>query len=389
MPSLGLNYDDCRTRLRSQKEWLGCPEVREAFGLLTREIKGLGKKPRVAVYGSSWSGYMAVRLLEDLGAGPVELIFESREPLPQLAHIPHKTLEPEQARADADLVLLATAPRHYGHIEALVQAKVRPRALWTMYEAAPDPAALPQPDMELQVFARFGESARQKRLPLAKSQLALILVDIWDHGNARCPYCESLPRLLKLARAHNLVVIHAPSYAVDKDGNFLAKTLAAPVSVGSAWPPLDFVCKQGRFAYRDLYQEELHSGRPAPRRIHACAAPVPREREYVESGLEGIRAILEKEKVLHVLYAGGGTLRCLLFKPAGYPNLTRLGYQPILIRDATAHAPQKLDGAEVDMQRAGIVCFENLCGFSTTLDDLETGLGQGRDQGRDQDRNRR
>ncbi|MGE4291009.1 MAG: hypothetical protein AB7E32_02255 [Desulfovibrio sp.] len=377
MRSLGLNYEDCRTRLRSQREWLGSPEAREAFGLLVNELCALGPKPRIAVYGSSWSGYMAVRLLEELGAERPVLIFESREPLPQLADIPHQTLEPADARAQADLVLLATAPRHYAHTEALVRAKVAPRALWTMYAPDPETAPLAKPDTFLRVSSRFGTTAKPQILPLNRRQMALILVDIWDTGQERCPYCATLPRLLNLARRHDLVVIHAPTYALDSNGGFLSKPLAAPDSNGTGWPPLDFICKQGPFAWRDRYHDELHFGGRTPRRIHACAAPVDRPREHVESSLDGVRALLEKERILYLLYAGGGTLRCLAFKPAGYVNTARSGYQPILVREATAHDPQVLDGADVDMRSAGIVCFENLCGFSTGLDDLEHALGTG------------
>ncbi|WP_022663067.1 cysteine hydrolase family protein [Paucidesulfovibrio longus] len=374
LPSLNLDYDLCLQRLRSKREWLRSPEAQAAFAGLAERLKEFGQRPRIALYGSSWSGYMAANLLEQANAGAVELVFESSDPLPELAHLPHRNLLHGDARDSADCVLLATAPRHYPFIEPLVRAKVDAPLVVGMYAPQKPEIPLPEPDSSLGVRTRVGTAGVEARLPLHRSNLALVLIDLWDLGRPSSPYDDCIPELLALARRHDLTVIHAPSYKLKPGGGFVTKSLETPVAASQEWPPLEFRNRQGRFGHCDHTARRLKAGDPRPLGLLDCAMPVDRPNEYVESSLEGVLEILERRRILYPLYAGGGTLQCLVFKPAGYLNLARHGYQPILVRDATADNLQEVDGALVDMQAAGVACFENLCGLSTTITDLRDAL---------------
>jgi len=243
-----------------------------------------------------------------------------------------------------------------------------------MYQSKLD-IELPAADTWLDVFVRIEKVEGREILPLSKEHLALIIIDIWDTGQTQCAFCNTIPKLLDIARAHDLVVIHAPSRYIDQDGNFINKPLLAPNIINPSWPPQNFLNKTHPFEQLNISRRQVEAGlKVVPSAIHGCARPVERSNEYVESTFEGVLEILERHKSLYLLYAGGAILECLVLKPAGYLNLFRAGYQPILIRDAVSGGPVPLDGNPVNMIPPGIVFFEQLCGFSTNLDALEKAL---------------
>ena len=368
--SLGLNYDQCVEHLKSLEDWLGSSDVRQGFEVLKKVLQSQGGKARIGVFGSSWSGYMAYNLIRNLNIGNIELIFESREPLYELEHVRHVNLSRIDKPIELDCVLLAVAPRHYKVVSELVRAKVNSPCLVSMYEEV-EVEELPPADVFLEVHTRFGGIEDVEKLPLLSKHMALVLIDIWDFGKDKCPYCHSVPPLLEMARQLDWTIIHAPTYSVDEHGKFLLKEIQAPQVSSITWPPVDFRCKQGRFAYRDVYARSLAVDERIPVGIHSCSTPMRRDREYVESSLEGVLDILAENKVLHVLYAGGGVLCCLVFKPAGYPNVGTHGYQVIPVRDAVGQDPAQYEGHSVDMVGPGIVTAEFLCGYSTTLKALQ------------------
>lgn len=379
---LQLDYERCARKLASPEDWLDDRVAQGAFAALAGALSELGPRPRVAVYGSSWSGYAAVRMLREAAAAQgvedieVACILDAALPLAELAHIPHARPGIDPLPDGIDCVLLATSPRHYPHIRKTLADCGLNAPVCPMYRETPVRNEIPQPDMLLGVHTRLDTNSGFTHIPLSRRNLALILVDIWDSGQETCPFCESVPRLLELARRHDLLTIHAPSYEVDDQGRFVHRRLARPAIADITWPPPDFRCKEGPFAFRNLgHLQFQESPRNIPEGIHGCALPQPRAKEFVASELDEVLGLLEDHRTLYVLYAGGGTAQCLIFKPAGYHNLAQRGYQPILVRDATYNAPVEVQGQSIDMTTAGIVCFEWLCQFSTTVKMLEEALG--------------
>jgi hypothetical protein len=374
MKTLDLNYFECTDKLRTSEMWLQNLEVNHAFAGLAENLANPGNKLIIAIYGSSWSGYMAYQLLQKYNIGSVDVIFEKNKPLDQLSHIRHINLEIHPCPFEVDCVLISASPRHYDQLTSLVARQVKYKSLIGMYQQFPSIDSGTS-DMLLAVFVRFNDMQARKSLPLNSRQIAVILIDIWDTGRPTCAYCKNIPRLLEIARRHDLVVIHAPGYECDEQGRCISKNLASPSIKNASWLPFASHFFQQWFGHHDIYSTSMKEPvRPVVKGIHSCALPVKREKEYVEASQDGVKDILVKHDIHVLLYAGGDLLECLMLNPAGYMNMARLGYQPILIRDASSAGAKMLDGKMINMFQPGVIVFERSCGFSTTIKNLDHSL---------------
>lgn len=351
-------------------------EVRAAFARWKGELADRfgGRAVRIGVFGSNYSGLIAAMLIKELAIGEIVCVLENYEPLKELGEYDHFTLaEAAENNPDLDVVIMSTSPRHYEFLGADVRNALAPEEIAYMFEegsAGEDEYIAP--DTELKVTAIIGDLPRSERmLPITKENTALVLIDVWDKGEDKCHYCETMPRLLDWARRHDVLTVHAPSYPVDEDGRFILKPFAMPKARERQWPPSSFVNRASRYEHLNFTKEYFDGGGVREFGIHACATPVERDREVVMSDLDEVCDLFEENRILYVMYAGGGTAECLLAKSAGYLNMSREGYQPILVRDATHSGPQSYEGKPIDKKAAGIIIFEQFCGCSTTIRDLE------------------
>lgn len=190
-----------------------------------------------------------------------------------------------------------------------------------------------------------------RELPIPVDQAALVLVDVWSTH-----YVESWVRrareitqtkivpVLQAARKIGMTVIHAPGpYIVErryKDAPRPAQ-LSCPSNTPD-WPPS---------AFRDLYRygggEYAAFGRNREPRLQAAyehyeteldiaeeARPLPNEL-IIYTGQQ-MHEILAEREILHLIYVGYATNWCILGRDYGVIAMSRMGYNIILVRDATA-----------------------------------------------------
>jgi len=168
---------------------------------------------------------------------------------------------------------------------------------------------------------------RVRRLKL--DQVALVLVDVWEnYPNKNWEHrikehiSSKIVPLIKLARGYKMNIIHA-SY------------------------------------HREIAKE---------------IGPLPGEAIVnFDNSLE-FDEYLKRHNISTLLYAGYALNRCIINRPVGIIEMSKLGYNVILIRDCTLaiNSTESLDGQQIAKVVINIV--EALWGETTTLKDLYTAL---------------
>jgi nicotinamidase-related amidase len=186
----------------------------------------------------------------------------------------------------------------------------------------------------------------ERTLPVPVEQAALVLVDIWsthyiDSWLARASDVTrtQIVPVLDAARQAGMLVIHGPSPSVaQRYASPPNSELRAP-STAPDWPPSAFrnIYRSGEYAAfgRDpeprlkealeRYVDELDIAEPAR----------PRPGEPVIFTGAQMHALLAERRILHLFYAGFATNWCVLYRDYGMLAMSQLGYNLILIRDAT------------------------------------------------------
>ena len=99
------------------------------------------------------------------------------------------------------------------------------------------------------------------------------------------------------------------------------------------------------------------------------------------SDLKRLLYYLHENNVVNVIYAGFATNVCVIGRPMGMMNLNRLGFNVILVRDATTafETAETLDKEE--MKKYAITMVEMEIGSTTTVADFtEAAVGLTRDR---------
>jgi nicotinamidase-related amidase len=186
----------------------------------------------------------------------------------------------------------------------------------------------------------------ERSLPIPVEQAALVLVDVWSthyidswlQRAGEVTRSQIVP-LLEAARRVGMTIVHAPSPQV-------AKKYGAPPSAPVAsrrspddWPPAEF---------RGLYRAGAYAafGRNSEPRLQEALAryvddlkiaepALPREGEPVIRDGAQLHALAAERQILHLLYAGFATNWCVMYRDYGMLAMSQLGYNLILVRDAT------------------------------------------------------
>jgi nicotinamidase-related amidase len=185
----------------------------------------------------------------------------------------------------------------------------------------------------------------ERNLPLPVEQTALVLVDLWSTH-----YIESwlqraqevteakIVPTLRAARKIGMTVIHGPSPMVA-DRYVSAPKASALATVGLNWPPPAFrgIYRSGEYAAFGRDQEPRLSEALAryvtELDIAESVRPLPGE-PIIHTGAQ-MHALLAERKILHLLYAGFATNWCVIGRDYGVIAMNGLGYNLILLRDAT------------------------------------------------------
>jgi nicotinamidase-related amidase len=189
---------------------------------------------------------------------------------------------------------------------------------------------------------------RTRKVEWNASETAVIICDMWDNHYCRLAaqrvdaMAPRMNRVITAARAHGVLIIHAPSGCMDVYETTphrwrmkLAPTSKTPI-------PLKGWC------YRDPQREpEL----PVDVSKQPCDDPVvgkairrfSKQHSAIKiTGFDGVSAsgqeifnVLRREGIRNVVLMGVHTNMCVLGRPFGIRQLVRLGFQVALARDLT------------------------------------------------------
>ena len=217
-------------------------------------------------------------------------------------------------------------------------------------------------------------------------QVALVLVDVWDHHylkdtEARTERVidENLLPLLTACRSAGLSVIHAPSPAqAMQHPNWVAlrdeDQSAAP---HDSWPPPEFRSKSGPYqAYRrpgEARQPELQQ-LSATRQLHPKIQPMAGE-VVVAKGSE-LHHRCKQQGILFLLFAGFNTNACILVRDYGTLEMSRRGYEVILVRDCTTGMESPESQPTLAQTKGAILFLEMFGQYSVASKEIIAGLPQ-------------
>jgi nicotinamidase-related amidase len=230
-------------------------------------------------------------------------------------------------------------------------------------------------------------------------QTALILIDVWDIAGERernPPVGDEIVRtaiapLLQAARAADMLVVHAVHRPIGWDGRNTGPRIDArsgdamardqlPAEVArqpvdpEQWPPREFAYRVGEYGQFARNDSPAYLPYAYVQGIHPDALPVKRDREYIESDFDRVQSLLRENRILHLLYVGEWTNGCVVMRPVGIRKMSALGYDTIILRDAT-WGPELADTWDtMEVTRGAVMDIEILNGFSALASEVTSEL---------------
>lgn len=235
---------------------------------------------------------------------------------------------------------------------------------------------------------------REQVVKINTHQIALILIDIWQevdkitsHDQENNFVINKIVPVLKAARDADLVVIHAPHRNVTTDGIRIDPPISSELHRSKdknelladqkllqkhegKWPPIEFFYRCGEYTQFDRNVFPSYMIKSYVSGIHEAVRPIKRKREYIESNLSKVYQILEQEGILHLVYVGFATNECVFHRPVGVRDMSRHGFNEVLLRDATLGTERADISITHKITEGAILNIEKGFGFSATSEDF-------------------
>lgn len=258
-------------------------------------------------------------------------------------------------------------------------------------------ASYPTDDPGGNDLSRYYE-LRERPIDLPLDQTALILIDTWDIERGRSKkssaidIAKDIRSVLEMARRHNMLVLHAPHRPIGWDGinhearnidfrgptdtprTNLPKWVQEKKIPDNQWPPVEFIFRVGEYSKYSRYSNPSYIPYPKILGIHQDLLPQKRKKEFISSSLNDIQKIFQEHKILHLLYVGGATNKCVVQRRVGIRNMSALGYNTIIIRGATVGSELQSTRDSRRVTKAAILDIEINNGFSVDINDLLSAL---------------
>ncbi len=215
------------------------------------------------------------------------------------------------------------------------------------------------------------------------SQCALVLVDVWQRHYIKEPeeraekiIDENLVPLIKACRSKKLEVIHAPApEAARVHPNWInLDTGPKQGNNSNEWPPREFRHLSGSYSQyrRPVEPREAERQSLPPLRIHPKAEPLPGE-VVIATGDE-LHLYLKKKGILFLFFAGFNTNACILSRDYGTIEMSKRGYQALLVRDCTTGMESFESQATLAQTNGAILQLEMFGQYTVTSDEMMKGF---------------
>jgi len=217
------------------------------------------------------------------------------------------------------------------------------------------------------------------------SQAALVLVDVWAHHylkdtEARTEEIvqERIRPLLRACRRTGLQLIHAPAPGLAQKHPAWVQRVEGEERAGGSgedWPPAEFRAKSGGYAQyarpEEPRERELEVLR-ARRSFHPAVQP--EGKEVVIATGEELHRYCKEEGILFLFYLGFNTNACILMRDYGTLEMSKRGYEVIIVRDCTTGMESSKTHDELGQTRGAILFLEMFGKYSVSSEELIGGL---------------
>jgi len=217
-------------------------------------------------------------------------------------------------------------------------------------------------------------------IPVA--QTALVLVDVWQRHYIKEPeeraeaiIGSTLVPLIAKCRQAGITIIHAPSLPVAKrHPNWVNLQTGEDQGQRDSWPPAEFRSKSGPFkSYRrPVEPREAERQQLPPLDFHPKVLPAAND-PVIGTG-EELHRYCKQKGILFLLYAGFNTNACILSRDYGTLEMSKRGYEVILVRDCTTGMESKDTQATLSQTTGAVLLLEMFGQYSITADEISAGL---------------
>jgi nicotinamidase-related amidase len=179
-------------------------------------------------------------------------------------------------------------------------------------------------------------------------ETAILICDLWDKhwcasASRRCgELADKMAPLIEAARTRGVRIIHAPSDTIDfyKDSPARQKILAAPAAIPPV--PIERWCRIDKEHEGELPIDDADGGcddEPQCKNYKAWSREHPAIRvaddDVVSDDGREIYNYLVQQGIKNILYVGVHTNMCVLGRSFGIRQMSREGFQTVLVRDLT------------------------------------------------------
>lgn len=212
---------------------------------------------------------------------------------------------------------------------------------------------------------------------------ALVLVDVWQRHYLKDTERRSekiinqnLVPLLESCRNNGMKIIHAPSPKVARqfytEENYTGPEKSEPDQL--PWPPLDFRTKKGQYEKfaRPNEPREVEKQNLPPLTIHPKVVPL-KDEPIVVSGRE-LHDLCRKEGILFLFYVGFNTNACLITRDYGALEMSKYGYEIIIVRDCTTGMESSTTHETLAQTNNAILFFEMFGQYSIESQEVINGF---------------
>ncbi len=221
------------------------------------------------------------------------------------------------------------------------------------------------------------------------SKIGIVMVDVWQRHylkdteeRAEVIINNKIVPLLESCRNHGVEIIHAPSLTTAiKYENYKKyehskehEGIHEGINNKDIWPPQEFKAKQGDFHKyaRPFEPREEERQNLDPLMIHPNVHPL--KNDIVIGTATELHEICRKKGILFLFYLGFNTNACLITRDYGALEMSKRGYEVVIIRDATTGMESSETHASLDQTRNAILFFEMFGQYSTTSSEMIAGL---------------
>ena len=216
-------------------------------------------------------------------------------------------------------------------------------------------------------------------------QTAVVVVDVWERhyladteARANTIVKEKIVPLLAACRTAGMPIIHAPAPGMaEHQANWLKLVSREGMKGGprAEWPPNEFRSKSGaysQYARPDEPREPELKALRAGRRLHPLV-PVEGDEPVIYNG-EELHRYCAKEGILFLFFIGFNTNACILLRDYGTIEMSKRGYEVIILRDCGTGMESFETHDELWQTRGTILFLEMYGKYSLTSEEVIEGL---------------